>query len=1563
MLTTVRVGGLLSTDSGMYRCEAVGENRYGFVQTGKVNQPDSDTQKPEVSLKVVQLMKEGGKVKVSCAARDNQSLSKLEVAAGFESVGPSSVARKEVTCNGSTCRAEVVIDNDELKAGSLTVSCRAVDKAGNVASASSSYSVYKSLNVVKGCVVGTCDRLVNDPIFLVDMPGCAKQTTSGALEVAREDTRVLISPEDGIEAVCSHKKGMEYEWVLEGGDTEPPTVSLVVTKATELPGEYFVMGRCKAQDEKKVSKVRLYLDGKKIREWAAYGDSANFPFTAHIKSGGSHTLECEVEDGAGNTARDEWSVTLFRHDNLLYCNGYQESGGSITCNRASISDIVLISDRDGCAVRTSNTNEDLYVEAGTEIQVGLKVYRCEGTSPYSYIWEVENVAPVNVEILQPTEGESYTLSGGTASVQVKWTASGDPEGFEVDCGNGTTDTTTSTSYTCTYSSAGTYTITVTAKRGSIEGEDSVRISVVRRDTQEPTVSLSYNIPEGPIKEMDAQISCSVSDDTGVEDVEIYVNGQLVKECSSSTCEATYTIVEPGEYTVECQATDLAGNTATETKSFTIYQINNYLNNCVDTHCYEVVEKPLLVEANKCYLKFPHRWFNLSQNWSADVIFPQRNLWKIYDCNASAIDGFRMEWKESPHSGALLTIGSPDDGEEFELQDGEANVLVNWTLWENVRGDLDSWEVDCGNGATATVPTDKDYYYCVYTEPGDYQVSVRAKLLANGQEYYVSDSVEIHVGQANATIVSFTSNKNPVKVGENVSITCQASTSTNILIYQEGSQVPIKKCFDSDTCAYEFKPPSPGNVDFTCVLKDYDETVLDSSTYTLTVTGWTNEVPEISVSSPENGQVVFVNTPVSVEWAAYDPDGGSVTVTVDCGNGEVKSGLSSSGSVVCEYDGPGDYTITLTAVDDEGSSFTVQRTITATEGESGGEEEDPDTSQGLCESSGYVWYGDHCCGDDAGEATGEAECAPEEQFDPTTCSCEMGKVPPQVTKFDVEVISEEGVSVEWRAYDPDGGFVTVAVDCGNGDVKSGLPGSGSVECAYDGPGDYTITLTAVDDEGSNSTVQRTVGVGYFPPQVTKFDLSKTGENTVLVEWAAYDPDGGFVTVAVYCGNDVVKGGLNSSGSVECVYEEPGDYTITLKVTDDELSIRSYSREISVGSVGTERRVTALTGCEELWESDYSVACDGLEEITVQDESGCPYKMDSESVVHYAGEGAVFLYEPPTGEARPVKCVDGNWVTNDPDEDSSLCKRLGYQWMGDHCCGDDPDDYYTTLVPTECVEILQAYGSPLDYNITENKPIITEKFCGSGPTTLPSSYMICYNLEVERLCKGTTPDKFLKKHQGEYRYFIYPYVDDDGTVHVHTLKLEYNSEEGTLETVLYTTPDCGVTPEPITIDGFGVRPSQELFQEILFRPEAGKYMAPTVSWEVQEASVGQSVSIDINLPTLAGCTAFYKDLRFCKPILDWNTYSPPNQLYAPIFPPYPLKLKVTVMKMGWGGCFLGVCWSVGDKEVASYYLPMDQNRSITFVPTEEGDYYLKVEIKTLTFHYTWEDKSYRLKVEEG
>jgi hypothetical protein len=196
------------------------------------------------------------------------------------------------------------------------------------------------------------------------------------------------------------------------------------------------------------------------------------------------------------------------------------------------------------------------------------------------------------------------------------------------------------------------------------------------------------------------------------------------------------------------------------------------------------------------------------------------------------------------------------------------------------------------------------------------------------------------------------------------------------------------------------------------------------------------------------------------------------------------------------------------------------------------------------------------------------------------------LPPVVNGGNDVVVTEGEVAIlRGTATDPDGLISLYEWDFdGDGTYDWSNTSTGVAQHVYDTPGNYTAKIRATDNIGEFATA--TISVEVQPRPVNQPPVADAGEDVTVeqgdpVEFvmAGYDPDG---TIALYewdyDGDGEYDEASTTSKTTHQVYIDPGTYTATLRVTDDEGATGTDSRVITVREKVQNQPPTADAGSD-------------------------------------------------------------------------------------------------------------------------------------------------------------------------------------------------------------------------------------------------------------------------------------------------------------------------------------------------------------------------------------------------
>ncbi|MEK8021637.1 MAG: PKD domain-containing protein, partial [Candidatus Parabeggiatoa sp.] len=148
-------------------------------------------------------------------------------------------------------------------------------------------------------------------------------------------------------------------------------------------------------------------------------------------------------------------------------------------------------------------------------------------------------------------------------------------------------------------------------------------------------------------------------------------------------------------------------------------------------------------------------------------------------------------------------------------------------------------------------------------------------------------------------------------------------------------------------------------------------------------------------------------------------------------------------------------------------------------------------------------------------------------------------------------------------DTDGTIASYAWTASDGQMAEGQ----NAELTFNEAGDYTITLEVTDNDGATAQVQKTVSVQANQQPTATLSVSPTSGKTPLTVKldgsTSTDTDGTIASYAWTASNGQTAEGQNA----ELTFNQAGEYTITLKVTDNDGATHSASsQQITVAKPG-------------------------------------------------------------------------------------------------------------------------------------------------------------------------------------------------------------------------------------------------------------------------------------------------------------------------------------------------------------------------------------------------------------
>ncbi|PSP37296.1 hypothetical protein BRC71_09945 [Halobacteriales archaeon QH_7_65_31] len=368
---------------------------------------------------------------------------------------------------------------------------------------------------------------------------------------------------------------------------------------------------------------------------------------------------------------------------------------------------------------------------------------------------------------------------------------------------------------------------------------------------------------------------------------------------------------------------------------------------------------------------------------------------------------------------------------------------------------------------------------------------------------------------------------------------------------ENVQYTINPTSGDDTTSTSYEVNSPPTADF-----DYDP------------------------SSPTTDDTVSFDGSLS-----SDSDGSIDSYEWDFGDGTTATGQTPTHS----YDDDGSYTVSLIVTDDDGATDSTTQTISVSNAPPTADvTATPDPAQtnkqitfdagGSSDSDGsidsYEWdFGDgttatgptptHSYSDSGSYDVTLTVTDDDDSTDSTTYTVTVENRPPDATYTYTPEQPDVDKTVEFNATDssdPDGSIASYEWDF-DGDETIDATGK-TTSKSWSTTGTRTVTLTLTDDEGVTDSYSTPVTVGTQPPTAT-FTATTNGDDQP-VEFDASDssdPDG---TVDSYDW-EFGDGATATGATVAHTYGDPGQYDVTLTVTDEDGATDTETRTVSVANL--------------------------------------------------------------------------------------------------------------------------------------------------------------------------------------------------------------------------------------------------------------------------------------------------------------------------------------------------------------------------------------------------------------
>ena len=387
---------------------------------------------------------------------------------------------------------------------------------------------------------------------------------------------------------------------------------------------------------------------------------------------------------------------------------------------------------------------------------------------------------------------------------------------------------------------------------------------------------------------------------------------------------------------------------------------------------------------------------------------------------------------------------------------------------------------------------------------------------------------------------------------------------------------------ADDCTYTPQPGYAGSDAFVYTVRDgAGQTALAAVGITVVPVPPANAPPQPSFVATPAGLALHVDA-----TASDDSDGSIANYEWDFGDGSVGGGVEADHT----YSAPGEYTVKLTATDDLGAAATTDDVVTIVVDDvapiaafsssadglvvtfDGSASSDAD---GSVES--YLWN----FGDAQGSGPTPAHVFPAPgNYDVTLFVFDDDGLSDSVTEVVTVTVGAtndsptpvfateiDALRVEFHAAasGDDGEIEAYQWDFGDGSIDAGIDPIHT----YAAPGTYLVELVVIDDDGATAHTTKAVIVDDNVAPVVAFDVVVDGLH-VAVDASASTDDSGIEQYEWDFGDDEPLRSLFAAGApatatgvtAEHTYAAPGEYAITLTVTDNQGATTSLVKTVNV-----------------------------------------------------------------------------------------------------------------------------------------------------------------------------------------------------------------------------------------------------------------------------------------------------------------------------------------------------------------------------------------------------------------
>ncbi|AFZ38163.1 outer membrane adhesin like protein (plasmid) [Stanieria cyanosphaera PCC 7437] len=832
-----------------------------------------------------------------------------------------------------------------------------------------------------------------------------------------------------------------------------------------------------------------------------------------------------------------------------------------------------------------------YVNNGTYTGTVTVTDTYGGSETQTFTVTVDNTPPIVDAGADKTtnEGKAIALTGSFTDAGVN-----DTHTYTWDLGDGSDLITDTTTPTHTYTQNGIYTatFTVTDSDGAVSN-DTVEVTVNNVNPTIESLTGDTNLDEGDTANFSATAS-DPGDDTLTYIWDFGDGNHSTLNSNQSSVSHTYT--QNGTYTVTLTVTDDGGATA-QTLEITVNNVAPTIDEIDGKTTVDEGEtvsyRAIATDPGDDELIYTWNFGDGSDVVTGETVthtFANNGVYEATltvedDDGAATTQTITITVNNVAPIIETETTKTADEGESLEflatLSDpGDDELTVTWDFG-------DGSEFVQTNGSSPRQDTQTH----TYVDNGNYTATVTVTD-SDGAE--TTSSIDVTINNTAPVIDSLTGDTK-ISEGQTANFSANATDAGNDELtyswdFGDGSDlvtgVDVNHIFADN-----------GNYTVTLTVTD-DDGAATSQTINVVVNNVTPVITSLT------GDTEILEGEVA-EYNAIASDNGNDTLIYTWNFGDGSDTVEGQ-NVTHVFTDNGNYTVTLTVIDDDGAATSssldvtvnnVIPAITSLTGDTNINEGDEASFSAIASDDGedeltYSWnFGDgtdvvegenvtHVFTDNGNYTVTLTVTDDDGAATSSTLDVVVNNVMPTITSITGDTNINEGEIRNYQAIASDLGDDTLTYTWNFGDGSDTVEGQ-NVTHVFADNGNYTVTLTVTDDDGASTSQTLDVVVNNVTPVIT----SLTGDTEInegeIGEYNAIATDRGSDELTYSWdfgdGTDIIEG-----SNVTHVFADNGNYTVTLTVTDDDGASTSQTLDVVVNNVTPV--ITSLTGDTNLNEGE-------------------------------------------------------------------------------------------------------------------------------------------------------------------------------------------------------------------------------------------------------------------------------------------------------------------------------------------------------------------------------------------